>query len=368
MNRFISQKFRFYSFISIALLLFVHGYNLKQTYLEPFSLVSERLTFTTFIEYFLANGILRFRLPMLFVISGFIFAMQDYKPYKERIKKRFTTLIIPYFIWSAIGLLLTYVWQQFPVTAKAVLDSQLDQLGDNRPYNEIGWAGIIGRWLLRPVSFQLWFIRSLFIYNLIYPVFRWAVINYPKLWFALMFIMWVSMFRILFFEGQGMLFFSLGVWLYKHNYPIERKPVWYSRYLSWLCFIGLNVIKTFMAFEFETYNKPTIAVFLILHVASVTAFVIAICYSCDKIVKWFMKKKWFVWTTSFSFIIYGLHIPLLAYVMRLAYRYLNDVPNYRLLTYIMVPILVLLFCIAVGALFRKVWPSGYKVATGGRGF
>jgi fucose 4-O-acetylase-like acetyltransferase len=368
MNRFLSQKFRFYSFISISLLLFVHGYNLKVTYLEPFSLVSERLTFTSFFEYFLANGILRFRLPMLFIISGYIFAMQDYKPFKERIKRRFKTLIIPYFIWSAFGLLLTYIWQQYPVTAQAVLDSQLDQLGDNRPYAEIGWGGILNRWLLRPVSFQLWFIRSLFFYNLVYPVFRWAITNYPRIWFSLMFLMWLFMFRILFFEGQGMLFFSLGIWLYKYNYPIEKKPEWYSRYLSWLCFIGLSVIKTFMAFEFEEYSYVTIGTFLVLHVASVIAGVMAIWFSGDKVVRWFMQKKWFIWATSFSFIIYGLHIPLLAYTMRLAYRYLGDLPNYRLLTYIGVPVLVLLFCIAAGALFRRVWPSGYRLATGGRGF
>lgn len=368
MNRFISQKFRFYSFISIALLLFVHGYNLKETYLQPFSLVNESLTFTTFTEYFFANGILRFRLPMLFVISGYIFAMQDYKPYKEQIGKRFRTLVIPYFIWSAVGLLITYLWQQFPVTAKAVFDSQLDQLGDNRPYNEIGWYGVLTRWFLKPVSFQLWFIRSLFIYNLLYPVFRWCIMHYPKIWFALMFVLWVSMFRILFFEGQGMLFFSLGIWLYKYNYPLERRPEWYSRYLSWLCFIGLCVIKTFMAFEFERYSNATITVFLILHVVSVTAGVIAIWFSGDPVVQWFMKRKWFLWITSFSFIIYGLHIPLLAYVMRLGHHYFSYIPNYRLLSYIGVPILVLAFCVAVGALFRRIWPSAYKVATGGRGF
>ena len=207
MNRFLSQKFRFYSFICISLLLFVHGYNLKVTYLEPFSLVNEKLTFTTFFEYFLANGLLRFRLPMLFAISGYIFAMQDYKTYNERIRRRFKTLLIPYFIWSAVGLLVTYLWQQFPLTAKAVFDSQLDQMGDNRPYAEIGWSGVITRWLLRPVSFQLWFIRSLFIYNLIYPVFRWAIGNYPRLWLLLMFLLWLFMFRILFLKARVCCFF-----------------------------------------------------------------------------------------------------------------------------------------------------------------
>jgi fucose 4-O-acetylase-like acetyltransferase len=368
MNRFTSQKFRFYSFICIALLLFVHGYNLKQTYLEPFSLVQERMTFTTFFEYFLANGMLRFRLPMLFAISGYFFAMQDYKPYRLRVGKRFRTLLIPYFIWSAAGLLLTYIFQQHPITAQAVYDSQLDQLGDNRPYDQIGWAGIIGRWILRPVSFQLWFIRSLFVYNLVYPVFRWGILKYPKLWFSLMFIGWISMYRVLFFEGQGMMFFSLGIWIYKYNYPVEKKPLWYSRYLSWLFFIGLNVIKTFMAFEFEEYTRLTISVFVILHVLAVMAGVLAIWYSADPVVKWFMHKRWFLWASNFSFIIYGMHIPLLAYLMRLSNMYLTGLPNQRLVTYLLVPTFVLLLCIGTGALFRRIWPAGYKLSTGGRGF
>src|SRR3954451_12772988 len=183
MNRFLSQKFRFYSFLCISLLLYVHGYNLKVGYLTPSSTVNEPLTFTTFIEYFLANGALRFRIPLLFIISGYIYALQDRKPYSERVKKRFITLIVPFLIWSAVGLAITYLLQQFPVTAAAVRESNLDQVGDNRPYNEIGWPGIFYRWLIKPVSFQLWFIRSLFLYNVFYRQIKWLVVKYPALWF-----------------------------------------------------------------------------------------------------------------------------------------------------------------------------------------
>src|SRR5688572_16227295 len=186
MHRFISQKFKFYTFVCIALLLFVHGYNLKVTYLAPFSLVNEQLTLTTFFEYFVANGLLRFRIPMLFLISGYIFAIQDSRPYGQRTKKRFVTLMVPYFIWSAVGLAVTYLWQQHPVTAQAVQHAALDQLGDNRPYDEIGWGGVIRRWLTAPVSFQLWFIRSLFVYNLLYPLFRWGVTRFPVITFTIL--------------------------------------------------------------------------------------------------------------------------------------------------------------------------------------
>jgi len=67
MNRSLSQKFRFYSFVCISLLLFVHGYNLNQGYLRPFSSVEDRLTITTLIEYFFANVALRSRIHLLFI-------------------------------------------------------------------------------------------------------------------------------------------------------------------------------------------------------------------------------------------------------------------------------------------------------------
>ncbi len=368
MNRFISQKFRFYSFVSISLLLFVHGYNLKETYLEPFSLVKERITFTTFFEYFLANGVLRFRLPLLFIISGYIFALQDYQPYGRRIKKRFKTLVIPYLIWSALGIAMTYLWQQNTLTAQAVFAAQLDQLGDNRPYDQMGWHNILVRWLLMPVAFQLWFIRSLFFYNLIYPVFKWAVTKYPVIWFSLMFLLWLTMFNALFFEGQGLLFFSLGIWLHKSRFRIDKKPEWFSHYLSWLFFVGISVIKTFMAFEFDAYTPLTRGVMATLHVISVSAGILAIWFSCDRIVRWAMRKKWFVWASAFAFVIYGFHIPLLAYVTRLAYMFMSGIPNYRLIVYVGVPALVLLLCIGFGVVLRSLAPRVYKVMTGGRGF
>lgn len=89
MNHFVSQKFRFYSFLSMFFLVYLHGYNLNKTYLFSASTVDEKLTFTTFTEHLLANGLFRFRIPMLFVISGFLYALTDHKLYTERTKKRF---------------------------------------------------------------------------------------------------------------------------------------------------------------------------------------------------------------------------------------------------------------------------------------
>ncbi|MDB5247844.1 MAG: acyltransferase [Segetibacter sp.] len=368
LNRFLSQKFRFFTFVCITFLLFVHGYNLNDTYLTPFSTVHESLTFTTFTEYFLANGALRFRIPMLFIISGYIFALQDKIPYPQRIRRRFKTLIIPFFIWSAAGIFITYLWQQFPVTAQAVRDSKLDQLGDNRPYNEIGWGGVLYRWAVRPPAFHLWFIRSLFIYNALYPVIKWAATKYATAWFALVFSFWHTIFSFMFIEGQGLFFFSLGVWLNKSNFPIHKKPDWFSYYLSWLFFLGISVIKTFMAFELDPENSSTFFILYVLHDISIGAGILAVWFGSDTVVQWLIEKKWFQWASSFSFIIFALHVPLIHYTTRLAFIYFRDIPNYRLLIYMTLPVLILSTCIAAGVLLRKLFPRFYKLATGGRGF
>ena len=369
MNRFISQKFRFYSFVAVAMLVFVHGYNLENTYLRPYSPVVEPMTFTTWFEYFFANGILRFRIPVLFIISGYIYALQDQKPYNERIKKRFITLIIPYLVWSAVGLAFTYLLQQFPVTARAVSEAKLDQLGDNRPYEEIGLAGMFYRWLFSPVSFQLWFIRALFFYNLLYPFFKWVITKYPLLWLFLSFILFLANFNLFYFvEGQGVFFFSLGIWLQKTNFLMDRQPRWFNLQLAWLFFIGFSVIKTFMAFELEPYSTVSILALSFLYASSVIAGIMAAWYGLDNAVRWCMSKKWFVRGTSFSFVIYALHVPMVFYLTRLFFIYFDEVPNYRILTYIIAPLLTLCICIAAGALLRRLLPGVYKVITGGRGF
>lgn len=369
MNRFISQKFRFYSFICIAMLVFVHGYNLNDTYLRPFSPVQEPLTFTTWFEYFMANGILRFRIPLLFLISGYIFAMQDKKPYGERIGKRAKTLMLPYIIWSGIGIGLTLLLEQFPVTARAVADARLDQLGDPRPYSEMGPKDLLLRWTLVPVSFQLWFIRVLFVYNVLYPVFRWLVRKIPAPWFLVTFILFVLNFNLMYIlEGQGLLFFTLGIWLNKTEFSLSREPGWFSQPLAWLFFIGISVIKTFMAFELEPYSNAAVWTMTLLYSASVVAGIMAVWYGLDKAVRYLVSKKWFTRISSQSFVIYGLHVPLVFYLTRLFYIYLDGFIYYRLFTYLMAPFLTLVFCIGFGMLLKSTLPGLYRVMTGGRGF
>jgi hypothetical protein len=50
----------------------IHGYNLNERVLSPNQLQHAEITFTNFIEFFVANGLLRFRITLLMTISGLL--------------------------------------------------------------------------------------------------------------------------------------------------------------------------------------------------------------------------------------------------------------------------------------------------------
>lgn len=355
----------------MVLLVFVHGYNLEQRYLQPWTTPDELLTPTSFTEYFLANGIFRFRIPMLFIISGFLYALHDQVPNRQRIPKRLRTLLVPYLVWSAIGIAFTFFLELFPYTRDLIAGSHIVQIDNSRVLiHEYHWNEILARWIFSPVSYQLWFIRVLLIYNIAYPLIRWCIINPVARWifFTLAALLWVGTFGFVLFEGEGLLFFSIGVWLQKSNFSIETPRNWLRPFGWGIVFVALAAIKTFLAFKGqEIMGDSVFLIMTLMHKLVVLSGLIACWFGCDRLVKWFMDRNWFVWLSAFSFMIYAFHTPLVAYGINGVLDWLKPMEGYRMITFIFLPLAVITFCITMGAVLRILTPKVYSVLTGGRG-
>lgn len=368
LSAFNSQKFRFWSFLSMFLLVFVHAYNLNQSYLQPWTLTGEPLTVTGFTEYWLANGIFRFRIPMLFIISGYLFAMGDYKPYRQRVGKRVKSLLYPYLVWSAAGLLLTFVLEFFPYTRNVVALTGMMQIDETRILlHKYHWYEVLARWIFFPVSYQLWFIRVLLIYNLAYPLLRWCVTHRIAKWifFSFAVLFWLSSLGVVLVEGEGLLFFSLGIWMQKTNFNIDSPGKWLNPKLWFIVFIILSIIKTWLAFQapFDAIEP----VLLLLHKLVVLSGLICAWYGCNALVKFCMAKMWFAWLSAFSFMIYVLHAPLVVYATKAIFMQISDWYAYRIITFVVLPLCLIAGAVAFGALLRSFLPKVYSFVTGGRG-
>ncbi len=366
-----SAKIKFWSFVSMVLLVFVHGYDLNMRFLQPWTAPGEPLTVTTFTEYFLSNGLFRFRIPMLFIISGFLYAMHDSQPNGIRVKKRMRTLLLPYLLWSGIGLLTVAAMEMTESGQNIVSSTNLMRIDDKRFYlAEYQWYEMLGRWIFAPVPFQLWFIRVLFFYNLAYPLLRrW--LSHPvkrKVLFTVAALMWLSTSGYYFFEGEGLLFFSLGIWIQKNRFDIDT-PKKFLRPAIWgMIFVSVCAVKSVLAFKgAEMLGDTAFLLMTILHKIAVVSGLIAAWYGGNGLVKWCMKRRWFVSLSGFSFMIYAVHVPLVTFAIDPALQLTQHLPLHRLATFILLPSSIIAFAIVFGALLRKTLPRYYGLLTGGRG-
>ena len=110
--------------------------------------------------------------------------------------------------------------------------------------------------------------------------------------------------------------------------------------------------------------EPTLA---LLHKLTIASGLVTAWYGFDFVVSWCMRRAWFVWLTGFSFMIYAIHAPLVAIAIDPFYDLLNHMYGYRMLSFILLPLAIIVMAVGLGALLRKIVPGLYGILTGGRG-
>ena len=369
LDPFLSQKLRFWSLVAMVLLIYVHAFNLHPRYLEPWTQVAEPLTAGTGLQYFLANGLLRFRIPILFAISGYLLARRDgAEPHRLRALRRLRTLGVPYLLWSLLWLAALWALEQFPVTRQAIIDAEISPMWPRQLLSQYTAGELVLRWLVVPAPFQLWFLRSLLVYSLAYPWLKAAILKRPAIYFGVAGLLWFFMVPLPVGEGEGLLFFGLGMWLALGGHDVQAPPRWFRLGLFGGVWLGAAALKTWLAFRGgPQLTMPLAAAMLLLHKLGEVSGMLTAWFGLNGLVRWCMARGWFRWLTGFSFMIYVLHVPLVNYATELALRYGRAVPHIHLLTYLGLPLLIVLFSVGVGALLRWALPGVYAVLTGGRG-
>ena len=369
LDSFLSQKLRFWSLVAMVLLIYVHGYNLHPRYLQPFTPVQEALGPGTWLQYLLANGLLRFRIPILFAISGYLFARRDGRePHGQRVRRRLRTLGLPYLLWSGLWLLALWALEQFPVTRQAVIDAEISPFWPRQLLSQLSGGELLVRWLVLPAPFQLWFLRSLLVYNLAYPWLKKVLLRWPTAYFWVVGLLWFFMMPLPVIEGEGLLFFGLGAWLALRDKDVLTLPRGLRLLPLAALWLGVCALKTWLAFRVGPQPAPGLAAaMLLLHKVAEASGMLTAWFGLDGLVRWCMARAWFRWLTGFSFMIYVLHVPLVNYATELALRYGRAVPHIHLLTYLLLPLLIVAASAGLGALLRWALPQVYAVLTGGRG-
>ena len=364
LDRFLSEKLRFWSLAAMLGLVYVHAFNLHPRYLDPWTQIAEPPTPDNCLQYLLANGLLRFRIPMLFAISGYLLARRDgTEPHGQRAKRRLRTLGLPYLLWSLLWLGALLGLEQLPAINR-VIEPVWTELLRTHGVGRLLWRGLV-----QPVPFQLWFLRRLLVYSLAYPWLKLAILRWPGIYFSIAGFMWFAMLSVpLLAEGEGVLFFGLGVWLGFHGHEVQVAPRWFRPGWVGLLWLGIVALNTWLAFRGAAdYPPATKLLMLTLYKTGEVGGMLTAWFGLDALVRAAMARRWFRWLADFSFSIYVLHVPLVNYATELALHYGRGLPHLSILVYLLVPLLVVAASVAVGALLRRAVPQAYAVLTGGRG-
>jgi surface polysaccharide O-acyltransferase-like enzyme len=360
----LSTRLRFWSLMAMVLLVYVHAFNLHPRYLSALTLVEEAPTWDHVTQYLIANGLVRFRIPILFVISGYLLAWRDdgSVTHGSRVRKRLRTLGIPYLAWSAIALGITAALEQWAPTREVVRAAGLSSYGPEHPF-VTGYSAkqLFDRWLFDPSAFQLWFLRTLLILSAIYPWLRTVVNRWPAIFFTIAVLAWYLM------DITGVLFFSFGIWLAIRQVDVVAKPKWLNVPVMLVVWLTLCGIKTWMAFTLESTPQATAFTMMALHRGGEVAGLLTAWYGMAGLARTAMQLGAVRWLAAFSFVIYALHVPMVNYVTEAALSAGAGIAHVELWVYLTVPLVVVAITVAVGALLRAGAPKLYGVLTGGRG-
>ncbi len=335
-----SHKLRVCSFILILLIVWLHSN------LTHFGATGWNFSLQSLVS----SGFSSVGVVMFFLISGYLFFRTD-KPYnllffKYKIKKRFFSLFIPFVLWNALGLIVVTLISTFlnilghPELAMSPISSAKELLSSLFFYSKY--------------TYQLWFIRDLFILALASPI-LWILIHKLKDLFLLLLITYgLFAFPIGFVGSDPIFFFSLGVYLA----IVHPDTLFYRLPLKILIVIILiYVIGTVVHVLYYHLPAP-----MSLCLRLLGCFVLWFGYDYIPSLQRFNRNA----LLNATFFIYTAHEPLLTFIKKSLLYILGNSQTAILTIFFIAPCIVLILCVLFRCILYKYAKPVLLVLSGNR--
>ena len=357
MSKYLSRKIKFISVFAMIAVVFIHSYNFKDLFLTPATRISEGFNGAAMFEYFLSNELLRFAVPLFFLISGFLFFFtyeNTARCYVNKLFSRARSLLVPYVIWALLSGLLVTVLAQIPFTADLPIIQE----------KAFDWAEFY-MYLISPAAFQLWFVQQLMLFAVLSPVLYFLIKKTKGVILIPFAVLWVSDINFI-INFEGLFAFSIGaaMAIFGKSREYTRSENRIQTMVYMVIWIGLSLLNTYIA-AFADDSLIFDIIMTALYKLNQAVGVIAIWYLFDHIAKRITDKKGFIIAATHLFIVYVMHEPLLHIFFQIALKQSNSVMGHLAL-YVCLPLSLGAVCIIVSMALRKNLRKAHGILTGGR--
>lgn len=358
MNKYLSEKLRIVSFVSMIMVVFLHSYNLT----IKFSSGNIRFDsmYNIFIQNFFSQGITRVAVPIFFCISGYLFFLNIKGKINEfvvKYRKRAKSLLLPYLFWSLWGLMFYFFLQILPQSKKFFTSDLIVNYS---------FAKLLERIFIDPIPYQLWFLRDLMVLVILSPMIYWLTKYFRAILIILFFIIWLEFFRFSFVivTNESIFFFCLGAYFAINKRDCLLKKFEQKYYLIFAFFwILLVFLKTVLICQ----NSDQKVLMLLLHKLSIIFGLIGIWSFYDILmIKKMNPNKMIFNISSFSFFLYAFHEPLLTLIRKGLFYIMGTREIVSIIIYFLAPIVTIIVSVLLGYFIKRNLPKFYKLITGGR--
>lgn len=311
-----------------------------------------------FTRYLFAQIFARIAVPMFFMFSGFLFFYKkenfSVKTYTNNLRKRATTLFVPYVFWNFATILYYLIGRYVGYAPQFGIDftfaDWLRTFWDNT-YPEFNGEGIASY----PICVPMWYIRDLMVTSVMSPLIYWLLKRTNISFVLLLGFLWITNYWPLItgINITAIFFFSLGAYIaiYNKNFVKIVKPHTSLLGISYLAFIIPTLISQ------ELCWNPLRRMGILIGMAFVISFV----------ARFIERKKWNVdsFLSDSSFFIYSCHrilIMAIGEVINISFR--SDIVC--TISYFLMAVLITSMGFALYSFLRRRAPRFTALITGGR--
>lgn len=302
--------------------------------------------------------------PLLSMISGWLFfsfrAHGAVTSLYTRVRRRVFSLYLPMVFWNAAFLavlLVLFAWQP----GHLIFDQLNLQFANASGLDYVNAVFAITE---RPIGFQFWFIRDLFVTVLVSPL-LWLSLRYlPYVGMAVLAAAWlVGADLVVFFRPDVLFFFYLGGFLRLRNAPLEIGLR--STMVLIALYVLLVVLRALAPMAVDIgHPRPEL---LTLGTRALRLIGVLACWGMALHLGRTRLGGALARYGGFSFFLYAAHFPLLAQVKIVLWRWVPaESDAWMIVHYLLSVAATVVIAFSLGLLLARAVPNWFAAMNGGR--
>lgn len=306
-----------------------------------------------FIVDFVANGLGGIRVPVFFLIAGYVL-FRNFAPgtgwFVSKIGSRTRSVLLPLILWTSLCMGAIAVAQQLPFLARFFVGTSVW----SEPVIEFSLLQFF--WLTfgdisQLYLYHLWFLRDLFILVLLTPLI-YAAIRISRGWVTfLMLVGWTIGIRNGVISNDALFFFVAGAHL-----SLIGKSIFFADRAGWVCILGWIALRAF-----EVNGHPLGQALWVL------CGIVATLYLSGRLFSFPWAYRFLRHVSQYSFFVFVAHEPLLTAVRRAYFAFIAPAsPEATFAAYFLIVAVTIVALVATYRAAEYVCPRLLDVMTGGR--